>query len=429
MPVIPAPYEVHFKQYRNDTPQSILDRLELLRAWEVDQVVVESLDVAKAAESLGLKVVLAKSFFDSSPVGSTNPAAPTVEMYFKKYDADTPDAISQRLQLLKQWGVGQVVVETMDVAQTADSLALKVVLANWWGVSTPDSEVAGAAQAAASIKNLTDVKMDDEPIYWESVAEANAAAAGQPFVPQYTPARFQQVRDLFIKNWPAGGPPRPSLSISFYGPEDEWTPDQQKYFVGCLPAVDMLRLNMYPYDDPNELRQIWDWIWSGRRYQQQAGVNVPIITTLQAWSFRKDQNGQFMMPSAAELRVMGYQALLAGCQAVSFYQFEPDTWANVPNLVLPSPIKTTPKVLCSFTDSMAALIAELASVAAALAGATVDACMSPEGLLRAHIVNATEDWIVNVNTSHMPYLLGTDTQAMIQGLGVSWFPYANNSSC
>jgi hypothetical protein len=120
---------------------------------------------------------------------------------------------------------------------------------------------------------------------------------------------------------------------------------------------------------------------------------------------------------------MGYQALLAGCQAVSFYQYEPDTWADVPDLVLPHPIGSTPRSLASFTDSIAALFGELASVATQLAGATVDACMTADGLLRAHVSNSTSNWIVNVNTSHKPYLKGTDTQPMIAGLGVDWSPY------
>jgi hypothetical protein len=421
MAIVPQANEVYVKQYSTDSPDSIRQRLEVVRGWGVDQVVVETMDIAKVAANLGLKVVLAKSFFEPVSTGGNKLTKPTVELYFKKYDNDTPDAIANRLKMAQQWGVDQVVVQTIDVAQAADSLGLKVALANWWSVETPDSQIVAAAQAAASIKNITDVKMDDEPVYWQGLAEQNAAVTGQPFVPQYTPQRFQQLRDLFTKNWPSSRT-HPSLSISFYGPEDNWTQGQQQYFVDCLATVDLLRLNMYPYDDPNELRQIWDWLQNAQGYLQQARVKIPIITTLQAWSCRQNRNGQFLMPSAAELRVMGYQALLAGCQAVSFYRLEPDTWANVPGVMLPQPVGSTPKPLASFTESMAALFGELASAATELADATVDVCMTPEGLLRAHVVNSKNNWIVNVNTSHQPYLKGTDSQGMIGGLAVEWFP-------
>src|SRR6185436_14785107 len=166
-------------------------------------------------------VVLAKSLFDQSPARDTKPIAPTVELYFKKYDQDTPATINQRLKTLQDWGVGQVVVQTMDVAQAARSLGFNVALANWWGVDTPDSQIIAQARLAAEIKDVTDLKMDDEPIYWQGLAEQDAAVTGKPFVPQYTPQRFQQVRDLITKSWPANQP-RPSLSIAFYGPEDTW---------------------------------------------------------------------------------------------------------------------------------------------------------------------------------------------------------------
>src|SRR5262245_58536559 len=140
MAIISRPNEVTLRQYSTDTPDSIQQRLQVLRTWGVDQVVVGTMDVAKAAANLGLKVVLAKSLFDPSPTQDSKPTKPTVELYFKKYDDDTPQTILERLKLLKEWGVGQVVVQTVDVAQAACTLDLNVALANWWGVDTPDSQ-------------------------------------------------------------------------------------------------------------------------------------------------------------------------------------------------------------------------------------------------------------------------------------------------
>jgi hypothetical protein len=92
--------EVHLKQCLGDTPSSIRERLEVLRTWGVDQVLVETMEIAKAAASLGLKVVLDNSLFDPVPTRDTRPTGPAVELYFKEYDRDTPETILERLKLL-----------------------------------------------------------------------------------------------------------------------------------------------------------------------------------------------------------------------------------------------------------------------------------------------------------------------------------------
>lgn len=258
---------------------------------------------------------------------------PRIELYVQEPPAGsadaTPSALDAKFSTLKGWGIDQVVVETLASGQSAAKAGLGVVLANWWSTDKTTDFIAAVVKSAATISTLCEIKMADEPIYWQ-LSQFKSARTGAATTWLYTPAAFAAARSTVYSNWP-GPNPIPPLSLSFYGPEESWDILESEFYSQSLPTIDLLRVNNYPYCDPNHYRQIWMWNENARRYMSLANVDIPICTTLQAWANPDSHSEKRMMPTPQELRVMAYQVLLSGAAVVSFYQFEPANWALFPD--------------------------------------------------------------------------------------------------
>ena len=59
-----------------------------------------------------------------------------------------------------------------------------------------------------------------------------------------------------------------------------------------------------------------------RQLMRLAGRELPQVVILQTWVLPEKPE----LPTIDELRVMSYQAMLAGADTVSFYNYDPQLW-------------------------------------------------------------------------------------------------------
>ena len=122
-----------------------------------------------------------------------------------------------------------------------------------------------------------------------------------------------------------------------------------------------------PYPDLYEgpLSEVYYYMIRSRRLMNMAGVELPQVVILQTWVLPENPK----LPTIDELRVMSYQAILAGADTVSFYNYDPEQWSQ-----------TT-----GFAEGFADLMRELTDFSRRYRGATVEAKMSRSGILAATI--------------------------------------------
>jgi hypothetical protein len=140
-----------------------------------------------------------------------------------------------------------------------------------------------------------------------------------------------------------------------------------------------------PYPDLNEgpLNEVFYQMMRSRHIMELAGRELPQVVILQTWVLPDDPK----LPTIDELRVMAYQAMLAGAETVSFFSYDRELWQKTPG----------------FAEGFAELMHELTDFSRRFRTATVETRMESNGLLTARLIlPGTSSAIVIVNTNRDP---------------------------
>jgi hypothetical protein len=287
------------------------------------------------------------------------------------------------LKAVKRMGFTQVILDRHGLHPTATELGLDVVLANWWTLDTEPQEVEKSLARAAQVdpSHLIAISMMDEPERY---------APDTPFV--FYKTLYGQLRQHLDRDLP-----QVKLEISHWGPLSSWPPEIYEAFVTLYKSADRMRLMPYPDLDESPLREVYLQILRSRHIMQLAKRDLPQVVILQTWVLPTEPK----LPTIAELRVMAYEAILAGADTVSFYNYDPETWSHTPN----------------FARGFADLMEELTGFADRFGGARVDSKMGSDGILSATIHpaagppipvivntnrNATKGWEPLAVSVHLP---------------------------
>jgi hypothetical protein len=128
-------------------------------------------------------------------------------------------------------------------------------------------------------------------------------------------------------------------------------------------------------------------ILRSRELMRVAGREPSLVVILQAWVLPPESK----LPEIAELRVMAWQAMLAGAQTLSFFEYNTEVWSQTPG----------------FHDQFAELMQELTSVSNRLRDATIRSRMDAEGVLHAQAhwpTGHVEHITINTNRTSAGYL-------------------------
>ncbi len=265
------------------------------------------------------------------------------------------------LSTLQQMGFNRVILDRLNLAEPADAMGLEVVLACFWDRATTWSEVAFVLQVAASLSRPPSINMMDEP--------------NDNGLDSHAPDVYRRLRRLIRE---AGSDV--SLSLTIYGPKPGWPPSWSWMFLDYLDAIDLLRIDPYPYVAQKPLDLVSEWIERSATLSRHVGRDLPLTVVLQTWS---DGRG---LPPIAAIRVMAYVALLSGVQALSFFDYNPVVWNAEPG----------------FTDGFAALMQELTTLAQEFAGARVVGLLGGDGFFQAEAERAGEFTQFTINTRDGP---------------------------
>jgi hypothetical protein len=269
-------------------------------------------------------------------------ASYALPQHFELYGVKTPE----QLEVVKAWGFNQVILESNDLIPVANDLGMRVVQANWWNPSTPFAQVEAQVQRAKVADQLVSVNMMDEPIYND---------------PKIHPPEYYV--DLREKLLPHGVP----LSLTQYGPIEEWDEAQTALFVAYLHAVDIMRIDPYPVVARRPLRTVFDW---ARRtlqmMEQEIGRVLPLTVILQAWADENDEHGRPKLPTPEELRVMMWLAFFSGADTISFYNYDLAVWDRDPG----------------FQEALLKYVQELSDLRTQLVGSEIAAGFESQSVFR-----------------------------------------------
>lgn len=217
------------------------------------------------------------------------------------------------LLAVRAMGFHQVILDFPNLHSAATELGLDVVLANWWHEETPAADIEAAFAVANQVASgrLRAISLQDEP-------ERNSPDT--PF--KYYVDLYQQLKPRLT-----GPLQNVRLEISYWGPLLSWDQRYYEYFSYLYESADAMRLMPYPdlHEDP--LGEVTLMMHRSRHAMQLAQVTIPEIVILQTWVIPPENK----LPTIAELRVMAYQAMLNGAEVVSFFEYNPELWAETPN--------------------------------------------------------------------------------------------------
>jgi hypothetical protein len=243
---------------------------------------------------------------------------------FEMYDPHSVEA----LQTLKEMGFTQVVLDWPNLHGDATEIGLDVVLANWWTDKTKPEEIDRGIELARQVDpaRLAGISVMDEP-------ELNAPETPFSFyVDLYERLRQQLAREL----------PGVRLEISHAGPHASWDQRYYDHFSALYEAADVMRIMPFPDLNEGPLSNVYFMILRSRELMRIAGRQLPLVVILQTWVLPPESK----LPEMAELRVMAWQAMLAGAETLSFFDYNPEVWSQTPG----------------FHDQFAELMQELTSV-------------------------------------------------------------------
>lgn len=253
------------------------------------------------------------------------------------------------LQAVKAMGFDQVILDQPQLHVDATSLGLDVVLANWWTKDTSKELIEQTFRIAKEVdpKHLVGISVMDEP-------ERNAPETSFLFYVDL----YQRLRNRLVE-----GLDGVKLEISYWGPLSAWDQSYYDYFSNLYLSADVMRIMPYPDLHEGPLRDVYLMLQRSRRAMRQAEVEIPHVVILQAWVLPPDEK----LPTVDELRVMAYQAMLAGAETLSFFEYKPEVWQKTKN----------------FTESFQELMLELRSLRQRLNGASIESTLDENGILEA----------------------------------------------
>jgi hypothetical protein len=283
----------------------------------------------------------------------------------RRFEIYNPRSASD-LHAVKQMGFTQVMLDRAHLHAEASALGLDVVLANWWTRDHRWEQVQQGVALARAVdpKHLAAISMMDEP---------------ERYAPQTSFLHYRSLYERLRRQLDAELP-AVRLEISHWGPLSNWTPETYERFVPLYRAADRMRLMPYPDLDERPLRDVYDMMLRSRNLMEMAGRVLPQVVILQTWALPNEPK----LPTIDELRVMAYQAMLAGADALSFYNYDPDLWQQTPG----------------FSQRFANLMRELNEFSNRFERSSVETTMSERGILRSVIADPDGDVsTVTVNTN------------------------------
>lgn len=281
---------------------------------------------------------------------------------FEMYDPHSAEA----LQTLKDMGFTQVILDWPNLHPDATKIGLDVVLANWWTDNTKPEQIDRGIELARQVDpaRLAGLSIMDEP-------ERNSPET--PF--SFYVDLYHQLRERLDSELP--GVP---LEISHAGPYASWDQRYYDYFATLYEAADVVRIMPFPDLNEGPLSDVYFMILRSRELMKIAGREPSLVVILQAWVLPPESK----LPEIAELRVMAWQAMLAGAQTLSFFEYNTEVWS-----------RTT-----GFHDQFAELMHELTSLRDRLRDATIRSRMDADGVLHAQ-ANWPTDHVefITINTN------------------------------
>lgn len=268
---------------------------------------------------------------------------------------------SGQVQVAKDMGFTQVILDHHALATEAASLGLSSTLANWWGVDTSWEVVEHTIQDASTLPAVVAVNMVDEPMY-----------NGELFYP------LHYYQDLQPKIKAVA--PDIKLSLTEYGPQLEWSPTKLDTYKKFLSLVDIIRLDVYPIAGKRELRTVFDWLHLCREMMLEINHVIPVTVILQAWN--SGDEGEIEMPSVPQMRVMAFLAFFGGADTISFFEYNIREWNKIPG----------------FQQGLTELVAELKDLSVHYRDWSIDSRMSLDGVLTATATNGSQSELITINT-------------------------------
>ena len=266
---------------------------------------------------------------------------------FEIYD---PHSLAD-LKAVKAMGFDQVILDQPQWHVEATALGLDVVLANWWTKDSSKELIEQTFRIAKQVdpKHLVGISVMDEP-------ERNAP--GTPF--QFYVDLYQSLKNRLVE-----GLAGVKLEISYWGPLSKWDQEYYDYFSNLYVSADVMRIMPYPDLQEGPLSEVYLMLQRSKRAMRQAEVEIPHVVILQAWVLPPDEK----LPTIDELRVMAYQAMLAGAGTLSFFEYKPEVWQKTKN----------------FTEGFQELMLELRSLRQRLNGASIESTLLENGVLEATV--------------------------------------------
>jgi hypothetical protein len=270
------------------------------------------------------------------------------------------------LRAVKAMGFDQVILDWPQLHVEASEMGLDVVMANWWTKDTSAEEIQAGIDRAKAVdpRFLSAVSMMDEP---------ERHSPDTPF--SFYRQQYERLRDELD-----GERSHVLVEISHWGPLHIWPERAYDYFVPLYQSADRIRIMPYPDLFENPLNEVYYMMLRSRRVMRLAGRDLPQAVILQTWVLPPDPK----LPTLAELRVMVYQAMLAGADTISFFNYDPQTWQQTEG----------------FTEGFAELMREVTRFRDRFRCATVHTSMDSEGILRSRLFQPNgEEVEVLVNTN------------------------------
>ncbi len=292
------------------------------------------------------------------------PLVSALPSHFELYGAKTPE----QLVIFKAWGFDQAILESNSLIPIANDLGMRVVQANWWNPSTPMSVIESQIANAKIADQLVSVNMMDEPIF------------NNPSI--HPPEDYVELRaKLALFDIP--------LSLTQYGPKEEWSDNEKALFRSYIHAVDVMRIDPYPVVAKRPLRTVYDWVHATRRMiEEDIKRNIPITVILQAWADGDDSRGQPNLPTPEQLRVMIYLAAFSGADTVSFYNFDPPVWDRFPG----------------FQNALLSYVKEIIDLRTYLSDASINSVFENQHVFRISAVSKDGlAYCIRINTNEMPF--------------------------
>lgn len=293
------------------------------------------------------------------------PVHAKVTQRFEMYDPHS----KQALQDLKDMGFTQVILDWPNLHEAATQAGLDVVLANWWTFDTSQEQMEAAIDRAQ--------KVDSERLIGFSIMDEPGRNAPQtPFT--YYSELYKGLLPTFREQFP-----NTKLEISHWGPMAGWSEEHYEYFAHLYRAADVMRIMPYPDLGEGPLDDVFFMMQRSRRLMEIAEVDLPMVVILQTWGLPPENK----FPEMAELRVMAYQAMLSGAEAVSFFEYNLEVWNGIPN----------------FQTEFRSLMEELSAFSRAHRSHDVTTTMDDEGILTAVITGPSgERRYLTINTRRTP---------------------------